>query len=551
MKIVKSIVLAFVLCVTALNAAVVSPPDVQGLGLWYSADDLDGDGIIEGAGEDGLVNNTVSVWVDKSGNGRDATQASTSARPAYITDGAEVGGVYLSFDGSDDVLNFSMSSASHTVFIVSIDGIQAGTWRGKFNMAYSGSGANTRAPFMAYRSTTDTRLCVSYYDVNGTNQTTNLSPGLTQSWHLFTLSKAEGLAKSIAYRNGSFLGETPNAFEQINPPSTPCYIGKGPGCWNGSIAEVLVYERGLSDEERNIVGYYLETKYGLATDYTEAPVPVADITETDGSTVVTEEGTTDSLNISLVKAPLADVTITPSFTGSDIEVSPSSMIFTTSDWDTAQTFTVSAVDDSIYEGQETVTLSFDLSSSDPNFTSANAYCDTVEVSIEDNDDADIFLSLVGSELVVSEEVVLDESNKFEVVLSNVPSDQVAVTLNITMETSEQSRVTLSPSSLIFDSTDYNAPQVVTVAAIDGEDWNHNSEEFYITAMSASADPIYADVTSKSSLAGIIYDNDCGRGDFFSGDVNEDCEVNMTDFKIIAETWQDCTTPNEAGCIELE
>jgi hypothetical protein len=551
MKMFKSIVLVLICIFAVSNAAVVSPPDIEGLGLWYSADDLDGDGVVEGSGEDGLVSGTVSVWADKSGNGRDATQVSTTARPLYVTDGSEAGGVYVSFDGSDDVLNFSMSSASHTVFIVSIDRVQAGTWRGKFNMAYAGSGANMRAPFTSYRSTTDTRLCISYFDVSGTNQTVNLSPGLTQSWHLFTLAKPEGIAKAKGYRNGSFLGETPNAFEQTDPPSTPCYIGKGPGCWNGDIAEVIVYTRGLSDAERNIVGYYLETKYGIATSYSEAPVPVANITESDGSTVVSEDGVTDTIDISLVKAPLADVTVTPSFDTSDLQVLPSSVVFTSSNWDTAQQLTVSAVDDDGFEGEELKTISFDLSSTDPNFTSANAYCRDVEVTVEDNDGADIYLSLVGTELVVSEEYVLDESNKFDVVLSGLPSASVSVSFNITMESSQDPRVTLSPDTLIFDGSNFDVPQVVNVAAIDDEDWNDNSEQFSISALSSSSDPVYEGLVSSGTLTGLIYDNDCGRGEFFPGDINQDCEVNMVDYRLIAENWQDCTVPNQEGCLDLE
>ncbi len=65
MEIYKTIVLVLFCIVAVSSAAVVSPPDIEGLGLWYSADDLDGDGVAEGVGEDGLVNASEYVVVSE------------------------------------------------------------------------------------------------------------------------------------------------------------------------------------------------------------------------------------------------------------------------------------------------------------------------------------------------------------------------------------------------------------------------------------------------------------------------------------------------------
>ena len=43
------------------------------------------------------------------------------------------------------------------------------------------------------------------------------------------------------------------------------------GSWQGDIAEILIYDRALTTNEENQVGYYLGTKYGLTTTYTPAP----------------------------------------------------------------------------------------------------------------------------------------------------------------------------------------------------------------------------------------------------------------------------------------
>jgi alpha-tubulin suppressor-like RCC1 family protein len=51
--------------------------------VWLAADDLDGDGVVEGASESGLVSSAVQTWADKSGNGHSLTAASAGERPPY------------------------------------------------------------------------------------------------------------------------------------------------------------------------------------------------------------------------------------------------------------------------------------------------------------------------------------------------------------------------------------------------------------------------------------------------------------------------------------
>lgn len=50
----------------------------------------------------------------------------------------------------------------------------------------------------------------------------------------------------------------------------------GIGPWQflaGNIAEILIYERQLGSDERNKVGYYLQTKYGTSDGYMEPLTP--------------------------------------------------------------------------------------------------------------------------------------------------------------------------------------------------------------------------------------------------------------------------------------
>jgi hypothetical protein len=82
--------------------------------------------------------------------------------------------------------------------------------------------------------------------------------------------------------------------------------------------------------------------------------PQITITES-GGTNVEEGGASDTYQIKLTFAPSANVTVTAAPNDSEIEVGAGpgvvrNLLFTTSNWNTAQTVTVSAVDDTVYEG---------------------------------------------------------------------------------------------------------------------------------------------------------------------------------------------------------
>ena len=86
----------------------------------------------------------------------------------------------------------------------------------------------------------------------------------------------------------------------------------------------------------------------------DAP-PGVTVTESAGSTDVTEGGASDIYDMVLDAPPSGTVTITIS-PDSQVNASPPTLTFTTSDWNTAQTVTVTAVDDAVVEGAHTGTI---------------------------------------------------------------------------------------------------------------------------------------------------------------------------------------------------
>ena len=90
------------------------------------------------------------------------------------------------------------------------------------------------------------------------------------------------------------------------------------------------------------------------------------VSESGGATSVTEGGATDSYTVTLTRAPSADLTINIS-TDSQVRASPTSLTFTTGNWATPQTVTVTAINDTRVESNHSSSISHGLSSLDLSF----------------------------------------------------------------------------------------------------------------------------------------------------------------------------------------
>src|SRR5207249_5517585 len=90
--------------------------------------------------------------------------------------------------------------------------------------------------------------------------------------------------------------------------------------------------------------------------YIPGPTPGFTVVPTN-NLITTESGGTDTFTVVLDKQPTADVTIPIS--SSDLTegtVSPSSLTFTTNNWNVPQTVTVTGVDDAIVDGTVAYTI---------------------------------------------------------------------------------------------------------------------------------------------------------------------------------------------------
>jgi len=238
------------------------------------------------------------------------------------------------------------------------------------------------------------------------------------------------------------------------------------------------------------------------------------VTVSEETVSVTEGGATDSYTILLNAAPTHNVTITPSATGGQVTFSPTALEFTTANWATPQTITVTAVDDDIDEDSpHTDAITHAATSDDGDYNGITI--DSITVNITDNDTAGVTVS----ETTLSVDEEGPTSDTYTIVLDTQPADDVTITLDV----SEGGQVTLSTSTLTFTAANWSTPQTITVTAID-DDVEEGIHSVTITHAASSDDAKYEGITIASVTVNIT-DNDMPPPDpiiinvNFHGDVN--------------------------------
>lgn len=171
-----------------------------------------------------------------------------------------------------------------------------------------------------------------------------------------------------------------------------------------------------------------------------------------------EGGSGKTYTVVLNSLPTADVTITPSGTG--LTITPSPLTFTTGNWNTEQTVTVTAPeDDNLVD--EVVTITHSISSSDSNYNSASVA--SVTANVDDNDMASVIITPTNNMLTVPEGNAAGVD--YTVKLSNQPNAQVTIAVNHPSGTD----LTIDKTSLVFSTTNWNTAQSVNVKAAEDPD----------------------------------------------------------------------------------
>jgi hypothetical protein len=243
-------------------AAPFAPSDVSGLQFWLKADA----GVYSDAGVTPAANGaTVQQWNDQSGNGWNLTQATAGNRPTYRS--SAFGGTGLVQLSTDDFMTntaatFPNGATAITAFMLTTHNATGISW--VFGLGDGVAGGS-----------------MDHFRTGATSRTytTNLTPNggafaspnwLTEVW--YDGGQATNALKLREYINGrlltlTFVSTIASSLAAVNGARVGSSEAAGGGLangWTGKLHEFLVYNRVLTNTERDNVRAYLLSR--LAQD---------------------------------------------------------------------------------------------------------------------------------------------------------------------------------------------------------------------------------------------------------------------------------------------
>ncbi|MEG4216575.1 DUF4347 domain-containing protein, partial [Microcoleus sp. Pol14C6] len=204
------------------------------------------------------------------------------------------------------------------------------------------------------------------------------------------------------------------------------------------------------------------------------------ITPTTGLTT-TEAGGKATFTVQLNTQPTADVTVgVTSDNTAEGTVSPTSVTFTSANWNTPQTVTATGVDDNLVDGNKAYNIvTAAATSTDTNYNGFNPT--DVPVTNTDNDTAGFTVSAISGNTTEA-----GGKATFTVQLNTQPTADV--TVGVTSDNTAEG--TVSPTSVTFTSANWNTPQTVTATGVDDNLVDGNKAYNIVTAAATSTDTNY-------------------------------------------------------------
>ena len=226
----------------------------------------------------------------------------------------------------------------------------------------------------------------------------------------------------------------------------------------------------------------------------------------DNTSANLNEGQSITRTFRLKSQPTSDVTLNISSNNSSrISISKPSLIFTASNWDTEQSVKFTAIDNNIYDGDATVSVTIKSTSADINYNNLSS---GFAITVKDNDVSGIIADTTSA--TINEGQYITRSFK----LKSQPTSNVI--LNISSNDTN-SRLSISKSSLVFTESNWNIEQSVVFTAIDNN-IKDDDVDVLVTIKSSSTDLSYNNLTSvfMITVKDDDIDNKIGTYAFSSG-----------------------------------
>mgnify|MGYP001612863049 CR=1 FL=1 len=236
-----------------LDGNEVNPKDIPDLLLWFKADAgvmTGGTGCSDATG-DANNNENVSCWKDQSGNGYHAQQANAPNRPILSNSVGVFGGQKaLKFTEANNEKLYNMISVPYSYNITLI------------TVSYTDTYANVGPTQVIFKAThfyheVYTGIYNSYF------KAPNIIGGSYQKPVIFATTHDDSNYEMRGYFNGKKLETKVGTVSSAT--NTTIHIGcdESSSYLNGYIAEILVYNRALSEKEIQELNTYLGKKYNI------------------------------------------------------------------------------------------------------------------------------------------------------------------------------------------------------------------------------------------------------------------------------------------------
>ena len=214
---------------------------------------------------------------------------------------------------------------------------------------------------------------------------------------------------------------------------------------------------------------------------------------TDNTSVTLDEGQSITRTFRLKSQPTSDVTLNISSNNSSrLSISKPSLTFTASNWNIDQSVTFTSIDNSIADGDVTVSVSIKSTSSDINYNNLSS---GFAITVKDNDTSGIIADTAKATITEGQSI----TRTFK--LKSQPTSNVI--LNISSNDTN-SRLSISKSSLVFTESNWNIEQSVVFTAIDNN-IKDDDVDVIVTIKSSSTDLSYHNLTRVFMIT--VKDND--------------------------------------------
>jgi PKD repeat protein len=228
-------------------------PDYPNLKLWLLADSVNKD-----------VDNTVFNWLDASGNNNDVFQTDELSQPLLVNNGLNNRSV-IRFDGIDDYFTggdiCDISDTGATFFIVGMSNTNNASYLAK---ALSGGGGKRYGVYyfgstFNFLFNSNNNYDISFSHTNGNYEIITTSVDFVNTINQVYINGEFKQNRTISSFNNmdsnfDFLIGAYNNSTGTIPPASGFFL-------NGDIAEIIIYDKPLTSDQRIRIEHYLFAKY--------------------------------------------------------------------------------------------------------------------------------------------------------------------------------------------------------------------------------------------------------------------------------------------------